>query len=86
MRDVKFHIEKHHNMPVGSQMLSYENVLLADNIQPEDLRFKFKSALEDGNSHATNKLNRPIKLILTLFQAAVNLKVSIISNKSDPVK
>ena len=59
---VKRYIEKHFKMPVGSQMLSFENVLLADNIAPEDLSFKIKSALNDANSHGTDKLNRPIQL------------------------
>ena len=86
VRDVKCHIEKHHNMPVGSQMLSFENVLLADNITPEDLGFKFKGAADEGNSHGTKELNRPVRLALTLFKAIVNLKVSIISNKNDPIK
>ena len=84
--DIKRYIERNFGMAIGSQMLTFENILLPDNIAPEDLKFKFKSALSEGNSSNTSNLNRPIKLDLNIFKGLVSIKVNIISNNREPIK
>ena len=70
---------------MGSQLLSYDNVLLTENIRLEDLRFKFNSAMSLESSQNTVNLNRPIKLTLTTAKGQVNIKVNIIYNQVEPV-
>ena len=81
VREIKREIERVHKLSIGSQLLSYDNILLPDNIRLEDLRFKYNCAFsESGNSKSTSQLNRPIKLTLTTLKGQVNIKVNIISD------
>ena len=84
--DIKHEIERVHGIVVGSQLISYDNILLPENIRLEDLRFKHNCALsESDKSITTEQLNRPIKLTLTTPRGQVNIKVNIISDQIEPI-
>ena len=84
VRDIKRAIQASHDLSMSIQLLALENILLPENLRIEDLGFKFNSAISNESDN-TNKLNRPLKLSLSRSKGQANLKVNIISNKSEPI-